>query len=191
MSHAIERLRILVVDDNHHMVDIVKTIMRGFGAKEFCDAKTAAEAYGIIKSESVDLVITDYAMEEMNGCDFARLIRLGEDSPNHYLPIIMLTAYSERSKVEAARDAGVSEFCAKPVTAAELYRKVVSIINTPRPFIRTVTYFGPDRRRRKDASYKGQERRTNLFGPRAPALPDARISRLAPGNELQEMQKVG
>jgi CheY-like chemotaxis protein len=191
MTHMIEHLRILVVDDNHHMVNIVKTIMRGFGAKEFRDAKNALEAYGVLKSEGIDLVITDYAMEEMNGCDFSRLVRIGEDSPNHYVPIIMLSAYSERSRVEAARDAGVTEFCAKPVTAAELYRKIVSVINTPRPFIRTDTFFGPDRRRRTSNSYKGKERRGNLFGPKAPALPAGKLSGLASGSDLSVTQKAG
>ncbi|MEP7209220.1 MAG: response regulator [Alphaproteobacteria bacterium] len=174
MNRTIEHLRVLVVDDNHHMVNIVKTIMRGFGAKEFCDAKSAVDGYEIVKTEGVDLIITDYAMDQMDGCEFARLIRLGEDSPNHYVPIIMLSAYSERSRVEAARDAGVTEFCAKPVTATELYRKVVSVINTHRPFIRTTMYFGPDRRRRKSDSYKGNDRRENLFGPKAPAAPGNR-----------------
>jgi two-component system, chemotaxis family, chemotaxis protein CheY len=105
-------------------------------------------------------------MEPVNGCELTKLIRTASDSPNHYVPIIMLTAYAERSKVEAARDAGVTEFCAKPVTATELYRKVAAAINAPRSFIRTSVYFGPDRRRRKDDSYKGDERRESLFGPR-------------------------
>jgi CheY-like chemotaxis protein len=183
MSLTIEHLQVLVIDDNHHMVNIVKTIMRGFGVKEFRDARNAVEGYEVVKSEGVDLIITDYAMDQMDGCEFARLIRLGEESPNHYVPIIMLSAYSERSRVEAARDAGVTEFCAKPVTATELYRKVVSVINTPRPFIRTTLYFGPDRRRRKSDSYKGKERRETLFGPKAPVAPSARNSALVAANE--------
>jgi response regulator RpfG family c-di-GMP phosphodiesterase len=79
----------------------------------------------------------------------------------------MLTAYAERSKVEAARDSGVTEFCAKPVTTTELYKKVCAVINTPRSFVRTSVYFGPDRRRRKDDTFKGKERRESMFGPRA------------------------
>ena len=110
-------------------------------------------------------------MEPVNGCEFTKLLRTARDSPNHFVPIIMLTAYAERSKVEAARDAGVTEFCAKPVTATELYRKVCAVINTPRSFVRTSVYFGPDRRRRKDDGYKGKERRENLFGPKGSTRP--------------------
>ena len=170
MDRMMERLKVVVVDDNHHMVNIIKTIMRGFGVKEFFDAGSAAEAFQIIRTTPIDLVITDYALIGVDGCEFTKLLRTAEDSPNHFVPIIMLTAYAERSKVEAARDSGVTEFCAKPVTATELYRKVCGVINTPRSFIRTSVYFGPDRRRRKDDAYKGQERRETLFGPKSGAV---------------------
>lgn len=166
----LDRLKVLVVDDNHHMVNIIKTILRGFEVKDFFDANNAADAFSVVRNTPIDLIITDFAMDPVNGCEFTRLIRTAEDSPNHFVPIIMLTAYAERSKVEAARDAGVTEFCAKPVTAMELYRKVCGVINTPRSFVRTSVYFGPDRRRRKDDHYKGDERRENLFGPKGAAM---------------------
>ncbi len=158
-KRSLERLRVLIVDDNHHMINIVKTILRGFGIKDYYDARDAVEAFDIVRSESIDFVIVDYQMEILDGTDFVRLVRTADDSPNPYVPIIMLTAYSERSKVEAARDAGVTEFCCKPVTATELYRKVAAVINTPRPFVRTSAYFGPDRRRRDPDTYRGPERR--------------------------------
>lgn len=167
MDRMLERLKVLVVDDNHHMINIIKTILRGFEVKDFYDASNAADAFSLIRTTPFDLIITDFAMDPINGCEFTKLIRTAEDSPNHFVPIIMLTAYAEKSKVEAARDAGVTEFCAKPVTATELYRKVVAVINTPRSFVRTSVYFGPDRRRRNDDNYKGKERRENLFGPKS------------------------
>lgn len=166
----LERLKVLVVDDNHHMINIIKTILRGFDVKDFYDASNAADAFNLIRTTAFDLIITDFAMDPLNGCEFTKLIRTAEDSPNHFIPIIMLTAYAEKSKVEQARDAGVTEFCAKPVTATELYRKVCAVINTPRSFIRTSVYFGPDRRRRKDNNYRGQERRENLFGPKGATM---------------------
>jgi CheY-like chemotaxis protein len=166
MDRSLERLNVLVVDDNHHMQNIVKTILRGFGVKELYDAAGASDAFALIRVTPFDLIITDYAMEPVDGCELTKLVRTASDSPNHFVPIIMLTAYAERSKVEMARDAGVTEFCAKPVTATELYRKVCAVINTPRSFVRTSLYFGPDRRRRKDGVYKGKERRETLFGPK-------------------------
>ncbi len=156
---AMGRLNVLIVDDNKHMITIVKTLLRGFGIGRFLEANDAAEAFDLVRSEHIDFIIVDYLMEILDGTDFIRLVRTGDDSPNPFIPIIMLTAYSERSKVVAARDAGVTEFCCKPVTATELYRKVQSIVNSPRPFVRTSTFFGPDRRRLKNDSYRGPERR--------------------------------
>lgn len=157
---AMSRLTVLVVDDNKHMITIVKTLLRGFGINRFLEANDAPEAFDMFRSEHIDFIIVDYLMDILDGTDFIRLVRTGEDSPNPYVPIIMLSAYSERSKVLAARDAGVTEFCCKPVTAKELYRKVCAIVNSPRPFVRTSTYFGPDRRRNQSETYRGPERRS-------------------------------
>lgn len=167
MDRMLERVRMLIVDDNPHMIHVTKTILRGFGAKEFHEALTADEAFTMVKSTPFDLVITDYAMSPVDGCEFTKLLRTSPDSPNHFVPVIMLTAYAEKSTVEAARDAGVTEFCAKPITAADLYRKVCSVINSPRSFVRTSVYFGPDRRRRTDDGFKGAERRENPFGAKS------------------------
>ncbi|MGF1462046.1 MAG: response regulator [Maricaulaceae bacterium] len=176
MPASLERIRILIVDDNHHMVNIVKTLLRGFGMKHYYEAKDAAEAFDIVRDESIDIIVVDFLMDLLDGTDFTRLVRTADDSPNKFVPIIMLTAYSERSRVEAARDAGVTEFCCKPVTAKELWRKVQSIIDYPRDFVRTPNYFGPDRRRRSDGRYNGPERRKDRqSGPSASekALNDA------------------
>lgn len=170
---GLERLRVLVVDDNLHMCNITKTILRGFGVREIFDASSAAAAFEFVRQNNVDIILTDYAMEPVDGCKLTRLLRTAEDSPNHYVPIIMLTAYAEKSRVEAARDAGVTEFCAKPITATDLYRKVCSVVNTPRSFVRTSLYFGPDRRRRKAGPYMGEERREKLFGPKGEAILNA------------------
>ena len=162
-----DRLRILIVDDNAHMINIVKTILRGFGIKLFYEAKDAADAFDLVRSEALDMIIVDYQMELLDGLDFIKLVRTGDDSPTPFIPIIMLTAYSERSKVVAARDAGVTEFCNKPINAEELYKKLVSVIEHPRDFVRTATYFGPDRRRHDDSDHPGPFRRKTDEGREA------------------------
>lgn len=178
MTRRLDKLKLLVVDDNTHMTKIVKTIMRGFDVKDLFDADNAADAFDIVRGTPIDLIITDFAMEPVNGCDFVRLVRTAADSPNQFIPIIMLTAYTERTKVEQARDAGITEFCAKPVTATELYRKVCMVINSPRAFVRTGVYFGPDRRRRNGDDFSGEERRENPYAKDVPA-DAARQSELA------------
>jgi len=143
------------------MLTILRTILHGFGIKQIHESRDPADAFDLVKSDAVDIIITDYQMDILDGLDFVRLVRTADDSPNPLVPIIMLSAYSEKSRVMAARDAGVTEFCCKPVTAKEMFSKIASVINEPRPFIRNKSYFGPDRRRADPdkATYKGPERR--------------------------------
>ena len=65
------------------------------------------------------------------------------------MPIIMITAHSERPRIIAARDAGINEFVMKPVSAKTLFSRLNAVIEHPRRFVRIEEYFGPDRRRRK------------------------------------------
>ena len=164
MNKGLANLGILIIDDNAHMINIVKTILRGFGVKVFYEATDAAEAFDIVRSDTVDIIIVDYQMDLLDGTDFVRLVRTGEDIANPFVPVIMLSAHSERKRITAARDAGVSEFCCKPVTAMELYKKLRSIVNSPRQFVRTASYFGPDRRRHDDNRYNGPFRRKTDTG---------------------------
>jgi len=164
MAADFSRVRVLIVDDNGYMLTILRTILHGFGIKQIHESKDPADAFDLVRSDAIDIIITDYQMDILDGLDFVRLVRTADDSPNPLVPVIMLTAYSEKSKVTAARDAGVTEFCCKPITAREMFAKIASVINDPRPFIRTKAYFGPDRRRAdpEDSNYKGAERRKGM-----------------------------
>jgi two-component system chemotaxis response regulator CheY len=161
------------VDDNVHMLNIVKTILRGFGAVHVFEAKEPQEAIYRLRNDAIDIVVLDYLMGDEDGIDFLRKLRHETDSPSPFVPVIMLTAHSERARVEAARDAGATEFCTKPVTAAEMIRKVAAVIDHPRHFVRSDAYFGPDRRRRADPNFQGPERRSHKLTGSSGPQPDA------------------
>jgi len=152
-------ISILIVDDNQHMRGILKELLRSAGVSDIKEAADPVEAYTYMKSSVVDLLLVDLAMPLIDGVEFTKMIRTNEDSPNPFLPIIMITGHSERSRVNAARDAGVNEFLVKPVTARSLMERLTLIVNKPRNFVKSPNYFGPDRRRRSDPNYVGSERR--------------------------------
>lgn len=155
-------ITILIVDDNQHMRGILKELLRAAGVNDIKEASDPLEAFEYMKSSLVDLLLVDLAMPLMDGVEFTRMVRTNEDSPNHFLPIIMITGHSERSRVNAARDAGVNEFLVKPVTAKGLMERLSLIVNRPRNFVKSKQYFGPDRRRRADPNFSGEERRKDL-----------------------------
>ena len=91
---------------------------------------------------------------------FTCLLRNAPDSPNQMIPVIMVTGHSTERRVREARDAGVNEFVAKPVTARGVLERIHEVIDHPRPYVRRDDYFGPDRRRHEDAGYLGPRRRS-------------------------------
>ena len=166
-------LRFLVVDDNAHMRRILRTLLNGFGAREVHEAEDGASGMEAFNHLAPDIIITDWAMPVFNGLELTQMIRQPDGNANPYVPIIMMTGHSEKRRVTAARDAGVTEFLAKPVSAKGLYERIVNVILNPRPFIKTKTYFGPDRRRSASAAYTGPERRK---GARADAVKNSSSS---------------
>ncbi len=159
MSLGFESLRVLLVDDNWHMRSIALTLLESFGITQIRDAESGSEGIRIAKLWPADVAIVDFKMEPMNGVEFTRIIRNAPDTRNPYLPIIMMTGHSAVVRVMEARDAGVTEFIAKPLSAKTLLNRLNSVLYTPRPFVRTPTYFGPDRRRRADPTHRGPWRR--------------------------------
>ncbi len=157
----LSRVNVLIVDDNAHMMSIIRQMLRGFGIMKVYECRDAGDAFDIARTEPIDLIIVDFHMPLLDGLEFTKLVRTGSDSGNPYIPIIMLTAYTERSRIIAARDAGVTEVCAKPLNAHQLWLKLCAVINEPRPFVRTPRFFGPDRRRREGFGYAGEERRAD------------------------------
>ena len=98
-------------------------------------------------------------MPPTDGLDFVKKVRNSSESPNPYVPIIMLTGYTELYRVKQARDAGISAFLAKPVSARALYKRLTSVVDDQRPFVRNDLYFGPCRRMNVRSNYMGGERR--------------------------------
>ena len=159
MLSGLEALQVLTVEDNAHMRAIVGAVLQGLGLKDVREARDGEQALQILRDHPVDLALVDFQMAPMDGVVFTRLIRTGPESPNIYLPIIMMTGHSERSRVCEARDAGVTEFVTKPLTARALALRIGAVVHRPRPFVRTATYFGPDRRRKDDPRHASLGRR--------------------------------
>ena len=159
MSHDLQALRLLVVDDNPHMRAIVLSLVQGLGVRDVRQAEGGGDALALLRESPADIALVDLNMRPMDGVGFIREVRLGADSPDRFLPVIMITGHAERARVEEARDAGVTEFLLKPLTLRALVDRMDAVIQRPRPFVRTASYFGPDRRRRADPSHAGPLRR--------------------------------
>ncbi|MGZ9113780.1 MAG: response regulator [Brevundimonas sp.] len=158
---SLSALKVLLVDDNPHMRVIAAAVLQSAGIRLVREAGDGGEALEILRDYPADLVIVDFKMFPLDGVQFTRLVRNSPDTANPYLPIIMMTGHSEKSRIYEARDAGVTEFVVKPITAKAILDRIQAVIFHPRPFVKTEGYFGPDRRRTQSPNYKGPMRRAS------------------------------
>jgi two-component system chemotaxis response regulator CheY len=158
-GYRFDRLKTLVVDDNVHMRKLVTTILQAFGVIQIYEADNGQRAWNILRESNPDVIVLDWVMEGMSGLELVQMIRTNPQSPNPFVPVIMLTGHTSLDYVRQARDGGVNEFIAKPVSVKTMMTRLVAVIEHPRPYVRTQGYFGPCRRRRGAEEYRGPERR--------------------------------
>ncbi|MGZ9101175.1 MAG: response regulator, partial [Brevundimonas sp.] len=144
-----------------HMRMITAAVLQSAGIRLVREAGDGGAALEILRDYPADLVIVDFKMFPLDGVEFTRLVRNSPDTANPYLPIIMMTGHSEKTRICEARDAGVTEFVVKPITAKAILDRIQAVIFHPRPFVKTDGYFGPDRRRTQSLNYKGPMRRAS------------------------------
>lgn len=147
------------------MKTMLSEILRAVGVRQIMTASDGAEGLQALRSHQVDVVMTDLIMSPVGGVEFTRLVRGLPDNNLAMIPIIMVTGALTLARINEARDAGVNEFVAKPITGRSVTERLFQTIQHPRPFIVTHSFFGPDRRRRQDPNYRGPRRRA-ADGPR-------------------------
>jgi two-component system, chemotaxis family, chemotaxis protein CheY len=155
----IHRLSFLVVDANAYMRQITRTLLNGYGVRNIREAEDGGAAFGIFGSYNPDIVLTEHSLRTVDGLELTRMIRNSDGHGNAFVPVIMCTNRTDRHFVADARDAGVTEFLAKPFSAKSLYERLVYVVANPRPFIKSNAFFGPTRRRHSTVNHDGPERR--------------------------------
>ncbi len=152
-------LPIVVVEDNKFMRGILGELLRQVGFSKIYFGSDGKEGIELFRTWLPKVVFTDWNMPVMDGVNFVRWIRRSPESPNPEVPVIMITGNNQHQEILEARDAGVTEFIAKPVTIAAIMNRLNSCLVEPRKFVRSAEYAGPCRRRRKNLEYHGPRRR--------------------------------
>lgn len=158
MARGLAALRLLIIDDNAQMRTIIGAVLGGAGVGDLHYAPDGRKGLESLVRVKPDVVFVDYEMPELNGLGFLREARRLK-TDERFTPVIMLTGHSDFQRLNAARDLGVNEFLAKPVTAKTILQRLGAVIFRPRPFVQSEHYVGPDRRRKVIPDYAGPLRR--------------------------------
>lgn len=154
-----KNLHIMIIEDTQPMYELLLDVLEGLGVGKTTLAKDGEEGFRLFCLRKPDIVITDWHMKPINGLQLTKKIRKDPKSPNKAVPVIMMTGYSSPERISEARDHGVTEFLVKPFSVKDLSRRLTHIIKSPRDFIVTETFAGPDRRRKDQENYEGESKR--------------------------------
>ena len=113
-------LRVLVADDSGVMRKIIIRALNALGVNEIVEAADGQEAVDKYPKSQADLVLTDWNMPGKTGLEVIQSIRAAGST----VPIIMITTESEKRRVLAAIEAGVTDYLVKPFEAEALRKKI-------------------------------------------------------------------
>ncbi len=156
VEYNFQHINVLLVEDNVYVRKILESVLKQLTIGDVTTAKNGVEAIeklksgGAIGGSRFDFIISDLMMSPIDGLLLLKWVRESKDSPNRFLPFIMMSGAADDENVQKARDQGINEFLAKPFSAGSVCERILQLIDQPRQFVATSNYFGPDRHRRSE-----------------------------------------
>ncbi len=126
---ALNKLRVLVVDDNADTLELVSFILEEYGT-EVITAASAIEAIAAIAQSQPNILISDIAMPGIDGYSLIRKVRTLSSERGGQIPAIALTAYASEEERIRLLDSGFQMHIAKPVDPTELVAVVANLAQT-------------------------------------------------------------
>ncbi|HEX2865554.1 MAG TPA: LytTR family DNA-binding domain-containing protein [Ignavibacteriales bacterium] len=114
--------KILVVEDDSMLLDLIMEILSGSGFRPV-GAANGKEALEVLKSQGADLILCDVLMPVMDGYELLKKVR---GSTANYIPFILLTGKAERADFRRGMELGADDFIPKPFTEEELLGAVLA-----------------------------------------------------------------
>lgn len=125
MPDDIKKPKILIVDDDERNLRLMSAILKNYDYS-FETAKNGLEALEKTKEFNPDLIFLDVMMPEMNGYEACE--RLKQDPETQHIPVVMVTALTEKESRIKGLEAGANDFLTKPVDSTELMVRTKNLL---------------------------------------------------------------
>jgi two-component system, OmpR family, response regulator len=188
MSNELEKLKILVVDDQSLVRTLVSQSLQSMGirAENISQAPDGSTAMRTLDMRMIDLVLCDVEMKPMNGLDLLKELRCGHTMNASNLPFIILSGHADRGNVTVAVQLHADGFVVKPPKPVDVEKAISQALRRTRPEVDPFSYYGVD----TGTDYDKKVFR-RLFEPRPEDLPDApnetvTVNSAKPGSVLAE-----
>jgi CheY-like chemotaxis protein len=148
MSYArinLHNVTSLLVDSESFTRGLIAQMLRGFGMDEPTQFNNGAAAKEYLQHQCPDICLIEAILPDMTSVDMIRWLRRLR-GPIRFVPVIVLTGYTQMRTISSARDGGANLVVRKPVSPKALFDRMLWIARTARPFIESDNFIGPDRR---------------------------------------------
>jgi len=120
-----QETNILVIDDEPDNFDVIEGLLYKYGYQLFY-ASHGVQALAQLKNFQPDLILLDVMMPELDGIEVCKIIKA--DEKYNSIPIIMVTALTQKEDLAQCLEAGADDFISKPVNSLELAARVKSML---------------------------------------------------------------
>lgn len=155
--YSLRNFTVLLVEDYEFMQSLIGGMLKAFGVGNILvcsNAKEATELLTVIQAQikigsakPIDMILTDWMMPGGSGLELINWMRNHKNDFYRFMPIMLISAFASEDIVVASRDNGANEALVKPLSAEKLASRILAMIDNPRAYVKTKTFFGPDRRR--------------------------------------------
>ncbi len=118
---------ILIIDDSSTNNLLCKAMFEEHGYKVLL-TENGKEAIKVTKDENPDLILLDIMMPDMDGYSVLRKIK--SDLATKHIPVVMVSAKSDKSSIEKAFQLGAIDYVVKPIGTNKLYEKVNKLLKS-------------------------------------------------------------
>jgi len=122
----IQNKNLLIIDDNQTNILLMQAILEDAKYLNIYTASSAIEGYDVLENESIDLILMDISMPEIDGLEATQAIKA--NSKLSHIPIIIVTAVSDDETLKTSFEVGAVDFIRKPVNRVELISRLTNIL---------------------------------------------------------------
>jgi CheY-like chemotaxis protein len=141
----LSKVHCLLADRDQFTRGLIAQMLRGFGMGAIQVAASGAQIRDLIVKDRPDVCFLEGVLPDNEASDIIGWIRK-QPPPMRFIPIIVMSGYTQLRTISAARDSGANLVVRKPVSPQMLFDRLSWVAGTQRPFIETDNFLGPDRR---------------------------------------------
>jgi DNA-binding response OmpR family regulator len=154
-------LSVLLADGDRFTQNLIAQMLRDFQVEAIRLCGSGATAKEYFQQFQIDLCLVETSLPDMAGAELIAWMRRPAMGNNRFIPIIVLSSYTQLRLVAAVRDAGANAILRKPISPKAMFDRILMLARMPRPFIDSGNYAGPDRRFKNEEPSDGQYKRAD------------------------------